>query len=62
MTISKPSKSTSFMKEKSNNFDAAQRMISTGGVLSFDNGKYFIEHPKGGYLLITKTVYNKLAR
>lgn len=62
MTIKKPSKSVAFRNEKSNNLDSANKMILSGGVLGVDGNKFFIEYNQGGYMLITKTVYNKLSQ
>jgi hypothetical protein len=61
-TISKPSKSVTYLKEKSNNFDMAIKALSNGAKLVEESNGFAIEYPSGGYFKISKSVYNRLIK
>jgi hypothetical protein len=62
-TLKKPSKSTAYQNEKSNDLEKAVKALANGAHIVTDSkGHYAMEYPTGGYFKITKSVYNQLAK
>lgn len=65
-TIKKPSKSTAFQNEKSNDLEKVKLAIKNGAKVIVEKTKgketYAVEYTTGGYFKISKTIYNKLTK